>query len=175
MSVAAEFKIRRLSATDAEAFSVLRREVTGENPVPMGLTMDEELARPIEGFRAQLSAPAPNVAFGAFVGMELIGSSALAWPSNFASSRHKSTLWGTFISPRYRRRGIGRALVEEIVRYAQAENVRRINLTVYVPNTPAVSLYESLGFEHCGIEPEAVLLGRTYFDGQQMSLRLRVA
>jgi ribosomal protein S18 acetylase RimI-like enzyme len=175
MRLPAEFEIRRLSAADAEAFSALRREVTRENPVPMGLALDEELARPIEGFRAQLSAPAPNAAFGAFVGVELVGSSALAWPSKFDSSRHKSTLWGTFVSPRFRKRGIGRALVEEVVGHARAENVRRINLTVYVPNPPAVSLYESLGFEECGVEPEAVFLGGTYFDGRQMSLRLRVA
>ena len=41
--------IRQLSAADAEAFSALRREVVAVNPLGMGLTLDEELTRPIDG------------------------------------------------------------------------------------------------------------------------------
>jgi ribosomal protein S18 acetylase RimI-like enzyme len=162
--------VRRLQAADAEAFSALRREVTGENPVPMGLTLEEELTRPIEGFRAQLSLPEPNAAFGAFVAGELAGTAAVAWPSRFASSRHKVNLWGTFVSPRFRRGGLGRKLVEHAITHAESNGVRRVNLTVYVPNDPAVLLYESLGFTYCGVESEAVCLNGAFYDGQQMSL-----
>ncbi len=165
------YEIRQLAAADAQAFSALRREVTAKNPVPMGLTLEEELTRPLQGFRDQLSYPEPNAAFGAFVAAELVGSAAVAWPSKFPSSRHKATLWGVFVSPRYRGHGIGRALVESVVAHADANGVRRVNLTVYVPNEPAVKLYESLGFEHCGIEPEAIRIGETYYDGIQMSRR----
>jgi ribosomal protein S18 acetylase RimI-like enzyme len=164
--------IRQLVAADAEAFSALRKEVTADNPVPMGLTLDEELTRPLEGFREQLSFPEPNAAFGAFVGSELAGTAAIAWTSKFASSRHKVTLWGTFVSPRYRRRGLARALVAKAIAHAQANRVRRVNLTVYVPNEPALQLYRSLGFVACGVEPEAVRIGETFHDGQLMSLLL---
>jgi ribosomal protein S18 acetylase RimI-like enzyme len=162
--------IRQLVALDAEAFSALRREVTADNPVPMGLTLEEELTRPKDGFREQLSFPEPNAAFGAFVGSELVGSAAVAWTSKFASSRHKVTLWGTFVSPRYRRRGLARALVVKAIAHAKANQVRRVNLTVFVPNEPAVQLYRSLGFVECGAEPEAVRIGATFYDGQFMSL-----
>jgi len=60
-------EMRQLGGADAEAFSALRRLVTADNPVPMGLTLEEELNRPVQGFRDQLSAPAPNAAFGAFI------------------------------------------------------------------------------------------------------------
>ena len=43
----ADFQIRQLGADDAQAFSTLRRELTADNPIPMGLTMEEELARPL--------------------------------------------------------------------------------------------------------------------------------
>jgi hypothetical protein len=50
----------------------------------MGLTLEEELARPLQGFRDQLSYPEPNAAFGAFVGSELVcgrrGEHAEIWP-----------------------------------------------------------------------------------------------
>lgn len=172
MSDQAPPALRQLGAADAEAFSALRREVTADNPVPMGLTLDEELTRPLEGFRDQLSYPEPNAAFGAFVGPELVGSAAVAWPSKFPSSRHKVTLWGTFVSPRYRRRGLARALVAKAIAHAKANGVRRINLTVFVPNEPAVCLYRSLGFVACGAEPEAVQIAGAYYDGQFMSLLL---
>jgi hypothetical protein len=59
--------IRRLTGQDAEAFSALRRAVTAANPVGMGLSMEEELSRPIEGFRAQLASPAPSAVFASSV------------------------------------------------------------------------------------------------------------
>ncbi len=85
------------------------------------------------------------------------------------SSRHKVNLWGVFVSPRFRGQGIGRALVERAVAHAGANGVRRVNLTVFVPNAAAVRLYESLGFQHFGIEPQAIRIGDTYYDGYLMS------
>ena len=49
--------IRCINVDDAKAFSALRREVTRENPVPMGLTYEEELTRTLESFRAQVYVP----------------------------------------------------------------------------------------------------------------------
>lgn len=138
----------------------------------MGLTMDEELGRSIESFAEQLSYPAPNAAFGAFWNGILVGSAAVAWQSRFPSSRHKTMLWGTFVSPHHRRRGLGRLLVEHAIAHARAHTVRRINLTMYAPNDAAEQLYRSLGFVRYGVEPEAVCLSGVYYDGIQMSLQL---
>ena len=170
MKPTADFHLRKLNASDAEAFSALRREITAENPVPMGLTLDEELARPIQGFRDQLSYPDPNAAFGAFLDGKLVGSAAVAWPSKFASSRHKVTLWGVFVAPGCRRLGIGKAVVSTAVEHAFANGVRRVNLQVFVPNPEALQLYLPMGFTECGREPEAVCLHGTYYDGVYMSL-----
>lgn len=75
------------------------------------IRLEEELARPIQGFRDQLSYPDPNAAFGAFLDGKLVGSAAVAWPSKLASSRHKVNMWGVFVAPSCRRLGIGKALV----------------------------------------------------------------
>jgi RimJ/RimL family protein N-acetyltransferase len=165
-------EIRRLVVEDAEAFSHLRREVTADNPVPMGLSLDEELSRPIEGFRSQLSSPLPNAVFGAFVAGELVATAAVSRPSHFTSSGHKMVMWGVFTSPRFRRRGLSRLVVEQTIRHALVSGAVRINLLVYVPNEAALTLYSSLGFIECGLEPEAVHLNGQYFDGAHMSLRL---
>lgn len=164
--------LRQLMPEDAEAFSALRRLVTADNPVPMGLTLAEEQSRTIEGFRQQLGAPAPNAAFGIFLDTELVACSAVAWTGSFASSRHKVVLWGTFVKPGFRQRGMGKAVVRRALEHAKKNGARRANLTVYLPNPEAISLYESLGFSVYGVEPEAVRLDGTYHDGKCMSVLL---
>ena len=165
-------EIRQLEARDAEEFSALRRAVTADNPVPMGLTMDEELTRPLQGFRDQLSSPAPNAAYGAFVDGVLQGCAALAWTSRFASSRHKAELWGTFVAPKHRGQGIARMLVGRAIEHGRNNALQRINLMVYIPNAPAVALYESLGFTPYGVEPKAVCLNGQFYDCQHMTFAL---
>ena len=162
-------EIRQLGAADAEAFSALRRVLVADNPVPMGLTMEEELGRSLQGFRDQLAAPAPNAAFGAFVDGQLCACAAVAW-TRFPSSMHKAQLWGCFVDPAFRRAGIGRRIVARALEHARAQGVRRVNLTVYLPNAVAVGLYHSLGFVRYGVEPEAVCLAGQYHDGEQMTL-----
>jgi RimJ/RimL family protein N-acetyltransferase len=160
---------RQLTAADAEAFSQLRREVTAQDPVAMGLTLEEEFTRPIEKFRDQLSFAQPNAVFGAFLDGELVGTAAVAWPSRLPSARHKVNLWAVFVSPRFRRQGIARALVARAVDHADANGAVRVNLMVFVPNVPAVRLYESLGFRHYGTEPQSVRIDGRYHDGYLMS------
>ena len=110
--VAHSMMIRRLGADDAAAFSALRREVTRENPVPMGLTFEEELTRTLDGFRAQLSSPLPNAVFGCFIEGKLAATAAISRAGQFPSSQHKMVMWGVFTSPRLRRRGLSRQVVE---------------------------------------------------------------
>ncbi|PKO64395.1 MAG: N-acetyltransferase [Betaproteobacteria bacterium HGW-Betaproteobacteria-16] len=163
-------EVRRLLPDDAQAFSSLRREVTAQNPVPMGLTFEEELTRTLDGFKSQLSSPLPNAVFGGFVDGELVATAAVSRVSPFPSSHHKLVMWGVFTSPRYRRRGISRALVDRAIQHAFANGARRVNLQVYVPNEPALTMYREMGFTECGVEHEAVCLAGRYYDGVNMTL-----
>jgi GNAT superfamily N-acetyltransferase len=51
------------------------------------------------------------------------------------------------VYPEYRRRGIGRALVEACVALARSRGAKAINLEVDRSNLPAQRIYRSLGFE----------------------------
>lgn len=163
-------EIRRLGADDAEAFSTLRRELTRDNPVPMGLSYEEEITRTLDGFRAQLSSAPPNAVFGAFVADELVATAGISRVWQFASSHHKMVMWGVFTSPRFRRRGLSRDVVNRALRHAFSTGVRRVNLQVYVPNEAAVTLYRSIGFTEFGTEVEAVHLDGRYYDGLHMTI-----
>lgn len=168
--VAQSSEIRRLGAEDAAAFSALRREVTRDNPVPMGLTFEEELTRTLDSFRAQLSSPLPNAMFGCFLGNELAATAAVSRAGQFPSSHHKMVMWGVFTSPRYRRRGLSRQVVDTALQHAFDNGVNRVNLQVYMPNEPATALYKAIGFVEYGVESDAVCLDGCYHDGLHMTL-----
>ena len=53
----------------------------------------------------------------------------------------------------YRRRGLGRALLIELIRAGEEMGATAFTLEVRVSNTAAIGLYESLGFVSEGVRP----------------------
>lgn len=162
--------IRCISPSDAESFSSLRREVTREFPVQMGISYEEECTRTVENFRAQLLFTFPNAMFGCFIDNELVATAAVGYTSKFPSSRHKMLMWGVFTSPRFQRQGYGRGVVTAAISNAFNNGVKRINLQVYTPNEPALTLYRSIGFTEYGVEPQAIQINGKFHDGVHMTL-----
>jgi len=160
---------RQLTGADAQAFSELRRLVAAGSPVQMGLSLEEELRRPVSEFEEQLSAPTPSATFGAFEGDALVATAGISRPTTRPSGLHKAVLWGVFTAPSHRRQSLARSLSERAIAHAISSGVRRVYLYVFLPNEPAVRLYESLGFVATGLEPEVLFLGGTYYDIQSMS------
>ncbi len=54
------------------------------------------------------------------------------------------------VFPEFRRKGVGRALIEFLVNEMKAENANFVTLEVRKSNMSAVSLYEKCGFEKVG-------------------------
>lgn len=57
------------------------------------------------------------------------------------------------VAPAYRRNGIGKALVAELVAQLQSMDIHSLTLEVRQSNLPAVMLYESMGFSQVGLRP----------------------
>lgn len=53
---------------------------------------------------------------------------------------------GMWVDPSHRRMGIGRALLEAVMTWAKEQGAQRLELGVSEGNTPAIHLYEQLGF-----------------------------
>ena len=60
----------------------------------------------------------------------------------------------------HRRRGIGRALMSELIKALELRRVTAVSLEVRKSNTSAIGFYESLGFERAG------LMSSYYEDGE---------
>lgn len=70
----------------------------------------------------------------------------------------------------FQRRGIGRALMGEIITIADDwYNLRRLELTVFIDNAPAIALYESFGFEREGTHRQFAYRAGAYVDAYAMA------
>ena len=57
------------------------------------------------------------------------------------------------VAEKFRRQGIGRALMEYMLKETPGNGIGECTLEVRVSNAPAIALYESLGFRGEGVRP----------------------
>lgn len=165
--------VRALQEADATAFRALRLRALKEDPAPFLATYDEDVARGVDDYAARLRASSPGTeVLGAFRSDALVGS--LGYYRHTArKARHRVTLWGMFVAGEERRRGVGRALVEEAVTRLRAlGDVEQIELAVVAREQAAHELYGALGFQIQGTTRRAMKVGRDYHDEDLMVLWL---
>ena len=78
--------------------------------------------------------------------------------------RHSATIWGVYVSPRFRKSGIGTQLLQTCLDWAKAHSVDIVKLGVVTTNASARRLYERNGFKIYGTEPKALFVEGTYYD-----------
>src|ERR1041385_5809 len=105
-----EPNIRRLTAADASALVALRREALEAEPLAFAASPADDAGLVIESVRAFLGDHETQAVFGQFDGTDLIGMIGLVKAAK-VKQRHKATIWGMYVQPHGRNRGVGRALV----------------------------------------------------------------
>jgi RimJ/RimL family protein N-acetyltransferase len=84
------------------------------------------------------------------------------------ASYHVADL-GLMVASGYRRRGIGRALLERAVEWARGVGVRKLELHVFPYNEPAIKLYEEFGFVQEGYRRRHYRRAAEYVDAILMA------
>ncbi|MGE0242145.1 MAG: N-acetyltransferase family protein [Parvibaculaceae bacterium] len=155
-----QFLLRRLAASDAEAFRELRLEGLRDHPEAFGSSWEEESERPLARFKEGLERSV--VLAGATDGGRLLGMVGLAVPEA-PKLRHKGMLWGMYVRPEARGSGLAAALVARVLQEARG-TVEDVRLSVVTSNTAAIRLYIRHGFEEYGLERRALKLAGRYHD-----------
>lgn len=105
--------------------------------------------------------------FIALDGTAIIGY-IIAVREKFIRTRHvASAVIG--ILEEYCSRGIGYSLFQNIIRWAEENNVKRLELTVITENERAVGLYRKLGFEMEGTRRSSTFKDGKYYDEYYMA------
>ena len=143
--------LRRAEPTDADQLVRLAAAV-GREPGDWLLTT--ETWRSAADERRYLKAVRRHSDAAVFVAVDeeasmVVGRLSVARDPHPASG-HVADL-GLMVAFDYRRRGIGRALLDTAVEWAGAADIRKLELHVFPWNEPAIRLYERFGFEREGV------------------------
>lgn len=166
---AAAITIRRAEPRDAEAL-----QATFASPKAMAGTL--QLPYPgVDMWRKRLAEwPADDYMLVAEAGGEVVGNAGLHAVGKSPRRRHAGTL-GMSVRDDWHGKGVGSALMAAIVDIADNWiGYRRLELTVYTDNAPALALYRKFGFEVEGTLREYSYRGGRYVDAYTMA-RLRKA
>ena len=164
--------IRVLSPPDARVFQALRLRGLQECPEAFASSYEEEVVTPSLDIENRLQPKPDSAIFGAFeasvlhavVGLQREGMTKLA---------HKAFLWGVYVAPEVRGRGVGAEIVSFALSYAaNILKVRQVNLGVNTKNMAAVALYRKLGFVEYGLERDYLLVNGVPQDEYQMVCRV---
>ncbi len=151
--------IRPFSAADVEIYRALRLEALAGHPEAFGSSIADERSLPPETVAGRLAG---GHTFGAIAGGELVGMAGFFSEAG-EKRRHKGTVWGVYVRPAWRDRGIAGHLVDRIIAHATGR-VELLHLSVVAGNAPARRVYESRGFTPYGLEVRALKLGERYVD-----------
>ena len=87
------------------------------------------------------------------------------------ASRHVADL-GVMVARDHRRLGVGRALMHAAEGWARTAGISKIELHVFPYNAPAISLYETLGYEREGLRRKHYRRGGELVDAILMAKEL---
>jgi RimJ/RimL family protein N-acetyltransferase len=165
-------ELRTIDSTDAAAFKALRLTALRECPTAFSSSYEEECDIPLAEAAQRLVPDRDRAIFGAFDGDDLVATVGLQREGR-RKLAHKAVIWGVYVAPSFRRRGVGRLLLERALAHARSmPDLLQVTLGVNTMNTAAIALYESVGFEQFGLERGFLRVDGVLHDELHMVLRL---
>jgi ribosomal protein S18 acetylase RimI-like enzyme len=151
----ADFEIRPVTRAEAPAWRALRLEALRAHPLAFMSSYEESVERDLAFFADRIPQPGgADVLFGVYVGDDLRGCAGFGREPGL-KEKHKGFMWGVYLRPDLRGRGIGEALVGRVIDHARGQ-VSLLRCSVTIENTAACELYRRMGFIDYGIEPRSL-------------------
>jgi RimJ/RimL family protein N-acetyltransferase len=167
-------EIRLFTEQDAQTLWDLRMLALETDPWSFVESPEELRAMSVEEFATRLRADhAENFIVGSFEQRTAVGMVG-CYQEVPLKRRHKAWIWGVFVKPAERGRGIARSVMQAVIARAKAiDGLDMVMLTVAVDQPAPRKLYESLGFRSFGVEPKGIKIGNQAHDEEHMVLEFR--
>lgn len=165
-------EIRTLTPNDAQIYFRLRLEALQHYPEAFAASYEEEKNSKTAEDYVYRFQESDSITVGAFDEDQLVGSVTLI-REKLEKLKHKAHIVAMYVTPIWQSRGIGKALLINILSQAKAiEGIEQIFISVVSTNEPAKRLYQTLGFEIWATEKNALKVDDLYYDEIHMALYL---
>lgn len=145
------FTIRKIRPGEEADFRAIRLRALADSPSAFASTLEETEARPMEYWHDRVSsavAGQESVLFVATEGDAWIGLvGGYIFQEEGVEVPYLISMW---VDPVYRGRGIGRALVAQVIEWVREQGLEHLVLEVESSNRSAIALYTRCGFRATG-------------------------
>ncbi len=156
--------IREIGKSEARAYFECLKKIDQETKFMM---FEPDERQYDENLIASYLSNRDDLFLGAFSEHEIVGFLA-AKRGNFRRIRHSAYIV-IGIRQDFHRQGIGSKLFDKLEEWARKNQIKRLELTVEVSNTPAINLYEKQGFSIEGIKRKTMLVDGEFVDEYMMA------
>jgi RimJ/RimL family protein N-acetyltransferase len=158
-----DYEIRPVRQAEAAVWRGIRAEMLEAHPTAFSSAYEDFVDLSLDQVAARIPEPGGSDAvFGVYVGGVLCGSAGFVRETG-VKSRHKGAMWGVYLRPILRGRGVGEALVGAVIAQARA-HVEILHTAVNAENLGARDLYLRMGFRPYGREPRGLRWGGRDYD-----------
>lgn len=150
----------------------MRLRALKDNPEAFASTYEETLSKGKEYFILRIHPKEDAFYLGAFE-PDLAGMVYFRRDEG-RKNLHKGRILGMYVQPESRGRGVGKALLQEVITQSNhLSGLEQLHLMVVTTNDAARALYLSMGFVVYGKVLQAFKEGEQYWDEEFMVLRLK--
>jgi GNAT superfamily N-acetyltransferase len=142
--------VRRLQAGDADLLRAVRLSALADAPGAFSSTLEAERDAPLSHWRQRVQESADGQTGVVFAAIDDEGPFAMAGAYLPDEQRDRCVLWGMWVRPRSRRRGVGVKLVDAVVVWARDRGLQSVELSVTDAVPGARAFYVQRGFQPVG-------------------------
>ena len=166
-------KLKILDRENLPNYKNIRLESLKESPLAFSDSYNDLNASPDEEFHKELAiigTPPEAFVLGAIDEKGKLQGFVRFKRDRRQKARHKSMVHSMYITPDYRGRGVGKLLMEEVVKRAKSlHGLEQIHLWVLHYGTSASGFYRKQGFEQQGpMVRKDLKAGHTYIDAEYL-------
>lgn len=159
-------KIRPATSRDARGWIDLLERVTAEGPF-LALETVNFSQKTLSRFLRMRAWSEDGAAIVADAGGRIVGQ--LSATRERGIYRHIAEI-GMSVDAAFRRKGIGRGLIDAAIDWARTFGVEKLVLNVFPRNSAAIALYRKAGFVEEGMRSRQARMSHGYEDLMEMSL-----